>query len=127
MKVTPMGDPRQTSGDNPPQLTASTIRKAVDALNTQDSFTRTELAWFMQQAYRWGYEARDDEDRGFWAGYNARVDEENATTSDTSLVFDGKSTTDWMRRKSVRDEWDAAARLPRPGDFKGIDCQQVAA
>ncbi len=37
-------------------------QRAAEALATASSFDRAQLAWLMAQAYRWGYEARVDEE-----------------------------------------------------------------
>jgi hypothetical protein len=84
----------------------------ADALNRNTSFDRAQVAWLMNEAYRWGYEAR--------------VDEENVAYPPASIFIAGEHFRD-LDRQRYRAECDAAARLPRPGDFKGVGDQRVAA
>lgn len=97
-------------------LEPSPLNRAVEALHTQDVFDRAQLAWLMSEAFRWGYEARQDE--------------ENAAWPPASYFIAGEHLRD-LDRKAYRDACDQASRLPRPGDLKGtekrINSQQVAA
>lgn len=84
----------------------------VTALLTQETFDRAQLAWLMLLAARWGYEAR--------------VDEENSTYPPPPVFAMGR----WFDQVDERRKADAAARLSRPGDFKGVGQEhsdQVAA
>ncbi len=109
MTVTQTGNSRQTTTRD------TKAGGVVAALASQETFTRAQVAWLMSEAMRWGYEARDEEDRGFWAGYNARVAEENAAYPPPKVFTLGR----WFDQATERQKADAAARLPRPGDFKG--------
>jgi hypothetical protein len=75
------------------------------ALRTQETFDRTQVAWLMSQAMRWGYESRVDEENGCWP--------------DVELMFNAGEAVKAAERKRLRDAYDAAARLPRPGDHRG--------
>lgn len=97
----------------PPGSATSDLDPVVTALREQETFDRAQLAWLMNEAYRWGYEAR--------------VDEENSAYPPPSVFASGQHFRE-LDRKNYRDECDAAARLPRPGDFKGVPNErQVAA
>jgi hypothetical protein len=74
------------------------------ALREQETFTREQVAWLMSNAMRWGYEAR--------------VDEESEAWPPPKLFFAGELICS-AERQARRDEFDATARLPRTGDFKG--------
>ncbi|GAA0493932.1 hypothetical protein Ade02nite_20930 [Paractinoplanes deccanensis] len=74
---------------------------AADALRHQQTFNRAEVAWLMALAGQWGYEAR--------------VDEENATWPPPKVFTLGR----WFDQPIERRKADATARLPRPGDHKG--------
>ena len=93
--------------------------RLAEALEGQESFTREQVAWLMNEAMRWGYELRDEEDRGFHAGYLARVAEENATYPPADVLIRHRDIVVGVNQRTYRAECDAAARLPRPGDFKG--------
>lgn len=91
----------------------------VTALREQETFDRAQVAWLMHTAYRWGYEAR--------------VDEENHDWPDPS-VFCAGNTIKAINQRAHRAECDQAAGLPRPGDHRGgpvawddLAEQQVAA
>lgn len=77
----------------------------AEALRTQQTFTRDQVAWLMAQAMRWGYEHR--------------VDEENAVWPDTELIFSAGDTIKAIEREQTRRAFDAASRLPSPGDYRG--------
>lgn len=93
----------------------------AEALGTQETFDRVQVAWLMSQAMRWGYESR--------------VDEENSVWPDTTLVFNAGETIRAIDRRRLREALDAEARLPRAGGYRGgpvewdgpIDEMQVAA
>jgi hypothetical protein len=88
----------------------------AEALRTCETFTRDQVAWLMAEAMRWGYEQR--------------VDEENEAWPEASYFVAGELIRD-LDRKAYREACDAAARLPRPGDFRGVQAEapplQVAA
>lgn len=81
----------------------------ADALLTQESFNREQVAWLMSQAMRWGYELRDEEDRGWIAGYNARVAQENAAYPPPKVFSFGA----WYDQALEREKADAEFRRPR--------------
>lgn len=89
----------------PDNSAAFDLDPVVTALRTQETFDRAQVAWLMAQAMRWGYEAR--------------VDEENAAWPETELVFNAGETVKAIDRKQLRNAIDAAATLPRPGDYHG--------
>ena len=91
----------------------------AEALRTLQTFTREQVAWLMQTATRWGYEQRDAEDRGFWAGYWARVAEENSAWPDDTVLFRHRDVVRAINQRTYRDECDQAGRLPRLGDHPG--------
>jgi hypothetical protein len=91
----------------------------AEALCTLETFTRKQVAWLMAQAQRWGYEARDAEDRGFWAGYWARVAEENSAWPDDTVLFRHRDVVLGINQRAYRAECDQAARIPRIGDHPG--------
>lgn len=94
------------------------LERVIEALRTQGSFGRAQLAWLMHNAYRWGYEQRDTEDRGYWAGYWARVAEENSTSPDDKVFFAG-DTIRGVNQRAYRAACDRHARVPRLGDHSG--------
>lgn len=100
----------------PPQAT-SQHHPVAEALRTQDTFDRTQVAWLIAAAFQSGYELRESEDRGWVAGYNARVAEENMAWPPPKVTVFGR----WYEQATERARADAAARLPRPHDFKGCD------
>ncbi|BAL87264.1 hypothetical protein AMIS_20440 [Actinoplanes missouriensis 431] len=108
--------------ESPPEPDADRV---AQALRTQDSFDRAQAAWLIHAAFQSGYELGITEAGGFHAGYRARVDEENATWPPPKVFTLGR----WYDQAAERAEADAAARLPRPGDFRGRDTPpaQVAA
>lgn len=73
----------------------------------------------MQTAMRWGYEQRDAEDRGFRAGYWARVAEENSVWPDDTVLFRHHDVVVGINQRAYRAECDRAARLPRVDDYPG--------
>lgn len=77
--------------------------RVAEALRTQHTFTRDQVAWLMATAMRWGYENR--------------VAEENAAWPAPKIFTLGR----WFDQATERAKADAAARLPRPGDFRGRD------
>lgn len=105
--------------------TTADLEPVVAALQSQETFDRAQLAWLMAQAMRWGY------DLGYEDGQRdeielASVAAAYAHTGD----FSAEATLRDIKKRNRRQESDAAARLPRPGDFKGRGGQtatQVAA
>jgi hypothetical protein len=106
MTVTDPDPPHAVPGPNDP---------VAEALRTQETFDRAQVAWLMSEAMRWGYELRDAEDRGWLSGYNARVAEENQAWPPAKAFTLGR----WYDQSVERAKADATARLPRPTDFKG--------
>ena len=105
----------------------------AEALRSLQSFTPEQVMWLMRTAMRWGYELRDSEDRGYWAGYWARVAEENSAWPDDTVLFQHRDVVRAANQRAYRAECDQAASLPRPGDHRGGavptwgDAGQVAA
>lgn len=100
----------------PPQHRATTeADRIAHALRTQQTFTRAQVASLIAAGMRWGSESRDEEDRGFWAGYWARVAEENEAGPAPKVFTLGR----WYEQSVERERADAAARLSRPNDFPG--------
>lgn len=93
--------------------------RIAEALRTLQSFSREQVAWLMQTAMRWGYELRDEEDRGFRAGYWARVAEENSTWPDGTILFRHRDVVRGISQRAYRAECDRAASLGRVGDHPG--------
>jgi hypothetical protein len=93
---------------NTPAYPPSSEPAVSHALRTSETFTRDQVAWLMAEAMRWGYERR--------------VDEENAAWPADSYFVAGELFRD-LDRKAYREACDAAARLPRPGDFKGVQAE----
>lgn len=91
------GDPCSNIG------TTGDLDPVVTALREQDTFDRAQLAWLMNEAYRWGYEAR--------------VDEENAAYPPPKVFTLGR----WYDQALERAKADAAARIPRANDFQGVE------
>lgn len=115
MTVTDPDPPHKATGPNDP---------VADALRTQETFDRAQVAWLIAAAFESGYDLRDSEDCGYWAGYWARVAEENATYPSGKIFTLGR----WYDQATERARADAAARLARPNDFRGHgDTRQVAA
>jgi hypothetical protein len=99
--------------DTPPRQKAP--ETVTNALLHQQTFDRAQVAWLMAQAYRWGYEAR--------------IDQENRNWPPATVFNLGR----WYEQPFERQKADAAAPLSRPGDHKGgpvewvDEAQQVAA
>lgn len=90
------------------------LDRVVVALRENDTFNRAQVAWLMSLAGRWGYDA----------GYEDGQRDEQALANVAAQYadrapFDGRVTASAARKVAYRAECDAAARLPRPGDFKG--------
>lgn len=77
----------------------------VEALRTQDTFDRAQVAWLMSQAMRWGYENR--------------VSEENGAYPPEPILVLGK----WYDQAIDRQKADARLQLPRPDDFTGRETE----
>lgn len=69
-------------------------------------WTPDEIAELIATAVRWGYEARDEEDRGYWAGYRARIAEENASYPPPKVFTCGR----WFDQAAERQRADAEVR-----------------
>lgn len=110
------------SGTGPAESVVGDLGSVVAALRDQESFDRAQLAWLMAEAFRWGRESAENEPApgtyraGFEAGYNARVAEENGCYPPPKVLVLGR----WYDQAVERAKADAAAWLPRPGDFKGV-------
>jgi hypothetical protein len=85
--------------------TIADLDPVVSALLHAETFTRGQVAWLIAEAMRWGYEAR--------------VNEENAAWPPPEIFTLGR----WYTQAEERAKADAAARLPRPGDFRGREGQ----
>lgn len=109
----------RTSVPSDEWVESNRLNRIVDALRNQEAFTREQVAWLMSQAMRWGYENRDAEDRGYWAGYWTRVAEENSEWPDDTVLFKSKDTIRGINQRTYRAKCDAAADLPRPCDHHG--------
>jgi hypothetical protein len=75
--------------------------RVAEALRTQETFTRDQVAWIAAQFFRWGYERHRDEENENWPPAAAFV------------------LGRWFDQAVEREKADAAARLPRPTDFRG--------
>lgn len=88
--------------------------------------TRAQLAYLMGKAQSWGYDAgRED---GYQAGQ--RDERELASIAADYAYrgsFEAEATLRDIKRKAARQEADAQARLPRPGDFQGLNATTEAA
>jgi hypothetical protein len=113
--------------DVPPSNDSATtdLDRVAAALRGQGTFNRAQLAWLMAAAQRWGY------DVGYEEG---RRDELALASIAAAYAYDGSSfdarvTERGNRQRALRQESDAAASLPRPGDYRpaGQDEAQVAA
>ena len=83
----------------------------VAALRDRETFDRTQIAWLMSQAMRWGY------DLGYEDGQRdelalAGVAADYAYTGS----FNAEVTAREARKRAYRDECDQAARVPRTID-----------
>ena len=76
----------------------------AEALRTQQTFNRAQAAWLIALGYRWGYEARVDEENAGWP---------------KPTVFCAGDVIDGIDQRAYRRQCDQAARLPRPGDHCG--------
>ena len=131
MNVSSTAGLRDGFASDVPHLTDTPLARA---LRRQESFTREQLAWCIAQAFRSGYECRDEEDRGFHAGYLARVAEENATYPPEPLL-NAQNVVTGISQRERRRQFDRIARVPRIGDHLGGpvetwgdgDIEQVAA
>lgn len=90
------------------------LERVIAALRNQGSFDRAQVAWLMSRAMGWGY------DLGYEDGQRdeqalATIAAEYANTH----PFSGHETFVSVNRRRYRQECDAAARLPRPNDFRG--------
>lgn len=100
---------------------------AVEALATQQSFDRIQLAWLMSQAMRWGTELGREEgyESGYAAGWQACAEEVDQAARAVVHNFNHRDVADGLARRWLREQYDAMLRTPRPGDFPGRDAEQV--
>jgi hypothetical protein len=94
----------------------SATDRLVSMLNDAGAmFTRDQVAYLMGTAQRWGYEAREAEERDEWTALQARP----------QVKVMGR----WYDQATERAKHDAAASLPRLGDFRGAttSAQELAA
>lgn len=109
------------SSDAPGGGGDAAARLMAKLADPQATFTRDQVAWLMGAAGRWGREAVEGEPSdltyaaGHQDGYRARCAEENAIPRDAVVSVLGR----WVDQIDYRRECDAAARLPRDGDFPG--------
>jgi hypothetical protein len=100
------------------------LDRAIVALRDEETFDRAQLAWLMAQAMRWGY------DLGYERGQR---DELGLATVAAAYAhtgsFTAENTAREVKKAAYRRECDAAAKLPRPGDYRPArqDDGQVAA
>jgi hypothetical protein len=95
-----------TQRDTPPEPDGDRV---AEALRTVETFTRDQAIWLFQLGLRWGYETR--------------VDEENNAYPPPKVFTLGR----WYDQATERAKADAAARLPRTGDYRGRDTQPMRA
>ncbi len=104
--------------------TTGDLDPVVAALRENASFDRAQVAWLMAQAQRWGY------DVGYEQGQR---DERELASIAADYAYTGsfsaENTLRDLKKRDRRREADAAARLPRPSDFRGLETpdNQVAA
>lgn len=93
----------------------------AEALRTNQSFTRDQVAWLMSQAFRWGSEHAMPigYDQGYADGYRLCQQEWNTAAVEQVGAFSQKDTTDGLARKWLREQSDLRARTPREGDHLG--------
>ena len=95
----------RTSVPSDRRVESTQLNRAVDALRTQETFNRAQVAWIMHTAFRWGYELR--------------VDEENAGWPDPTVLFNAGDTIKAVNQRAYRRQCDTIAKLPRPTDHHG--------
>jgi hypothetical protein len=84
------------------EQTDTSVTGVIAALRDPNAtFSRDQVARLLATAYRYGYEAR--------------VDEEERAYPPPPVRILGR----WVDQVDYRRRFDAAARLPRPGDFQG--------
>jgi hypothetical protein len=94
-----------------PQREHNAVAKA---LREQQSFDRDQVAWLMSRAMSWGYDL----------GYEDGQRDELALATVAAAYrhvgpFSAEATERSIKQRNLRRESDAAARLPRPGDYRG--------
>lgn len=104
----------RTSVPSGQRVESTQLNRVAEALRTQETFDRAQVAWLMATAQRWGFEAGYEE---------GRRDELMLASVAASYAHDGSSfdarvTECDNRQRARRQESDAAARLPRPGDYR---------
>jgi hypothetical protein len=101
----------QTSAESP----------VAEALRTNESFTRDQVAWLMSQAFRWGSEHAMPigYGQGYADGYQLCQQEWNTAAAEQVGTFSQKDTTEGLAHKWLREQSDLRARTPRDGDHLG--------
>lgn len=99
-----------------PDLNPSLTARIIAALSDENhAFTRGQVALLMAEAFRWGYEHHDTETCDCHSEYWAqRTAEEEATYPPAKVHILGK----WYDQAARRQQADADARNPRPGDYQ---------
>ena len=95
----------RTSVPSDQPVESTQLNRAVEALRTQETFTRAQVAWITHTAFRWGYELR--------------VDEENAGWPDPTVLFNAGDTIKAINQRAYRQQCDTAGRLSRSADYRG--------
>jgi hypothetical protein len=100
---------------------ASPRLSVAEALRTLDTFTREQAAWIVAQVQRWSYEVGRDDGHaaGFADGYARCESEWNRAASEALNAFTERDIRSAEARQWLREQADAAARLSRPGDYRG--------
>jgi hypothetical protein len=98
--------PPTTDSTSLPASTGTATDRLVSMLaDPAATFTRDQVAYLMGTAQRWGYEAREAEERDEWTALQARP----------SVQVMGR----WYDQAAYRAKADAVARLDRVSDFQG--------
>lgn len=88
------------------------LNRVADALRTQQTFDRAQVAWLMSAAQQWGYDV----------GYeDGQRDELALACVAATYAYTGSfaGTAREIGKRDRRQEADATARLPRVGDHQG--------
>lgn len=86
----------------------------AEALRTQETFGRAQVAWLMSLSMGWGY------DLGYEDGQRDELALASVAAAYSSTkTFSAEVTERGIKQRNQRREADAAARLPRPGDYRG--------
>lgn len=91
------------------------------ALGAAETFTRSQVAWLMAQAMRWGREMGEEIgfSCGYADGYDACLTEWNASAAAVVNSFTAKDVAEGLAKKWLREQYNAMARTPRIGDHHG--------